>query len=661
VAPDSSVVLNLNPFFVLEESPDPKGKDQLRRAASLCFAAVKIASQLKNESMKPDSVKGNPLCMDQYKVLFGASRQPARHVADEVHVYTESRHVAVLCRNQFYYFPAMWLDTWELAVDEGDILDILKAIHSDANKMDPVQASRSALGVLTSLSRSEWAAARSDLCENELNCSALHVIDSALFVLVLDDFVETDIHVAAANMLHGTNKLVNVEGEDSLYQAGTCMNRWYDKLQIVVCHEGTAGINFEHSAIDGHTALRFVSDCYAETVISFADSIVDLIHGRGSIPHVVDAVIQRAATTKDEHGRPILDVLPKKLMFELPESVKQRIFYAETALCDDIITSDTHVLEFHEYGKNLIVGNKMSPDSFVQMSTMLAYYKLYGKVVCTYEPVLTKTFYHGRTEAMRSATPQAAQLCAMWCRKDATAAIKLQALRKATTEHSRLVKEAAAGKGVDRHLFALKSLAQRQNIQLPKFFESEAWTTLNYTILSTSNCGNPSLRLFGFGPVVADGFGIGYIIKENGLHYSVSSKHRQTSRYVQTLRATLLEMKDILKPISSVEVGHHRPSLSGVKVLPSRQSSMEYGDLYGETDMIQQLKTAASMSVPLHVSPKRRASRFFSQVVPQSGSLTFRTRNMLADFYLDGDSDTKVKDDAKIGNLSELFNANGKK
>lgn len=28
-----------------------------------------------------------------------------------------------------------------------------------------------------------------------------------------------------------------------------------------------------------------------------------------------------------------------------------------------------------------------------------------------------------------------------------------------------------------------------------------------------SNCGNPSLRLFGFGPVVRDGFGIGYIIK----------------------------------------------------------------------------------------------------------------------------------------------------
>lgn len=36
---------------------------------------------------------------------------------------------------------------------------------------------------------------------------------------------------------------------------------------------------------------------------------------------------------------------------------------------------------------------------------------------------------------------------------------------------------------------------------------------MTHNILSTSNCGNPSLRLFGFGPVVPDGFGIGYLIK----------------------------------------------------------------------------------------------------------------------------------------------------
>jgi hypothetical protein len=67
LAPDSSVVLNLNPYFVLESSPDPKlSGNQIRRAASLCFASVKMASQLRNGNLKPDTFRGKPLCMGKY-------------------------------------------------------------------------------------------------------------------------------------------------------------------------------------------------------------------------------------------------------------------------------------------------------------------------------------------------------------------------------------------------------------------------------------------------------------------------------------------------------------------------------------------------------------------------------------------------------------------
>ena len=41
LAPDSSVVMNLNPFFVLEDGPDTKtSNSQSRRAASLCYAKI---------------------------------------------------------------------------------------------------------------------------------------------------------------------------------------------------------------------------------------------------------------------------------------------------------------------------------------------------------------------------------------------------------------------------------------------------------------------------------------------------------------------------------------------------------------------------------------------------------------------------------------------
>jgi carnitine O-acetyltransferase len=61
-------------------------------------------------------------------------------------------------RNQFYYFSSLWPETGHVAVDEADILDILKAIVRHADSSVPTEeATRTALGVLTSLPRSEWA------------------------------------------------------------------------------------------------------------------------------------------------------------------------------------------------------------------------------------------------------------------------------------------------------------------------------------------------------------------------------------------------------------------------------------------------------------------------------------------------------------------------
>jgi hypothetical protein len=97
LAPDASVVLNLNPYFVLSELPDPKiSKDQISCAASLTFSSLKIASLLKHETLSPDYFKGKPLCMDQFRALFGSSRQPTKHSPtdglDEIHVYSDSSH-----------------------------------------------------------------------------------------------------------------------------------------------------------------------------------------------------------------------------------------------------------------------------------------------------------------------------------------------------------------------------------------------------------------------------------------------------------------------------------------------------------------------------------------------------------------------------------------
>ena len=112
LSPDASVVLNLNPFFVLEDGPDPKiAKDQLKRAASLCFASIKLASVLKTENLPPDTFKGRPLCMDQFKVLFGSSRQPSMDSSDDVHVYNDSSHGKWPCLLCYFYIFIFYSST----------------------------------------------------------------------------------------------------------------------------------------------------------------------------------------------------------------------------------------------------------------------------------------------------------------------------------------------------------------------------------------------------------------------------------------------------------------------------------------------------------------------------------------------------------------------
>lgn len=168
LAPDSSVVMNLNPFFVLEDGPDTKkSKDQCSRAASLCFSALKIVSSLKNETFVPDSFRGKPLCMDQFRALFGACRVPECEDKDTVAVNTDSTHVLVLDNNQMYFFQALWPDG-TLAVDEQDLVEILQGIRTDASRVAPEVSSHTAMGV------SKWLTVLKHSVINSISYTSYH-------------------------------------------------------------------------------------------------------------------------------------------------------------------------------------------------------------------------------------------------------------------------------------------------------------------------------------------------------------------------------------------------------------------------------------------------------------------------------------------------------
>ena len=49
---------------------------------------------------------------------------------------------------------------------------------------------------------------------------------------------------------------------------------------------------------------------------------------------------------------------------------------------------------------------KQSPDAFVQQALQLAWYKEQGYATATYETASTRMMLHGRTDVIRSLTPE---------------------------------------------------------------------------------------------------------------------------------------------------------------------------------------------------------------------------------------------------------------
>lgn len=510
----------------------------------------------------------------------------------------EAKHIVVLCHGQFYWFDVLDENS-DLIMTEKDVSINLQTIVDDAQKTPIQEAAKGALGVLSTENRKIWSGLRDVMTREEgsNNADCLGIVDSALFILCLDYTEPASGADLCQNMLCGTSQV------EKGVQIGTCTNRWYDKLQIIVCKNGSAGINFEHTGVDGHTVLRFASDLYTDTILRFARTI------NGQAPSLW-ASTSPDPSKRDPDSFGDVSTTPHKLEWDMVPELGIALRFAETRLADLIQQNEFATLDFAGYGKNFMTSMGFSPDAFVQMAFQAAYYGLYGRVECTYEPAMTKVFLHGRTEAIRTVTPEVVDFIqAFWAENPAQQ--KVDALKRACQKHTANTRECAKAQGCDRHLYALFSVwqkaldddgaeaassngmssngysspvdggserdpafvvgsptqnsildeeapsnghrrtnsspAREMNHSMPLIFADSGWDKLNNTIISTSNCGNPSLRHFGFGPTSGDGFGIGYIIKDEGISICASSKHRQTKRYVDALESYLIEIRRILR------------------------------------------------------------------------------------------------------------------
>ncbi|XP_552786.3 carnitine O-palmitoyltransferase 2, mitochondrial [Anopheles gambiae] len=529
--------LNYNPLLMMNPDPRPQFNDQLLRTTNLVISSLRFMKSLRAKILEPEvfhmnpaksdtpmfrtvtsmmpsfistyvayAFKAFPLDMSQYQGLFGGTRIPELG-KDRIYRTDSSRHVVVMRNGNMYAVDV--LDAQGNIEQPATLLARFERVLKDAKApaADP-------LGLLTTENRDTWATARTHLTQLGTNARSLELVDSALFCICLDDST-----IEPENLIPAIREF--------LFGDGT--NRWFDKsFTLIVAKDGTAGINFEHSWGDGVAVLRYFQEIFKETTTApFAQVGLQGVDNQSK-----DAVVP--------------------IEFTLDDRVKAAIRTAENNHNAVIDSLDMNYMKYEAINKSVCKRQRISPDSVMQLGFQLAYYKQHGAFVGTYESCSTAAFRHGRTETMRPCTVATKTFCQEVERRDSGKKKSMAELRdmmnQCSTVHGQLTKEAAMGQGFDRHLFGLKHTAQRNGLPLPALYEDPAYGAINHNILSTSTLSSPALLAGGFGPVVKDGYGIGYNIQDGYLGSVVTSykPHRNGREFVDCLRAAYEDIGKVL-------------------------------------------------------------------------------------------------------------------
>lgn len=471
---------------------------QVRRAAQWVKACLDFFAELEQETLQPDTFKGQPLDMSSYLFMSATTRIPMRF-RDALVRSPLSRHIVVLRDGEF--FKVQVLDANRKAYSALTIAKLLNQVVQSKAKRGVV-----GLASLTSMDRDSWSDVYTDL--KHTNLSAMNDIGGALFHVVLD--AEDD-----------SQKSRNEKVRSSLY--GNTINRWFDQSLTLIINNHEIGTHFEHSWGDGLSVLRLSKD----TLEKVRDWKISDFGENQSVPpdHVKKIEFSNVSPNviaKQQESQRNLAQLAQKLGLE------SRIF--------------------SDFGTDHLKSLKVSPDGFFQQAIQLAYRRLHGKTVATYESCSTQTFLGGRTETIRSATPESYAFVMefMDC-LGGDDKRKNQLLRTAIQKHSELGSEAATGRGFDRHLFALKKVAEAKGKTLPDLLTGKGYSLLEKNILSTSTLSQEFSEQASFGPVVETGLGICYHFFNNRIHFCVTSYQGDAVRMCNKIEESLVELERCLK------------------------------------------------------------------------------------------------------------------
>lgn len=476
-------------------------------AGHMIYQAARIHLNMAEESMAPESIKGTPLCMDQYRRTVCTTRVPER-ISDRIEtsqLTKNGNHIVLLYRGNFY--KVMISNADGLLYTPEAIADLVAELTSSG------VSEGAGVGVFTTALRDDAAELYKALQSEPINKASLRVVEESILVVCIDDNRDTDAEIVQNLMIS--------EGH----------NRYYDKgCQIIINKNGQIGFNNEHTGADGTTWF----------------TLFEKMHD-GAVKGI----------REDSHALP-MDLCASELKWELSEPILQRLskMKQKHQQNEEAYYVDADI--FCDFGKHEIKSLKVSPDAFFHVALQMAQYKLFGQLNSTYEPVAVRYFAQGRTECNRPCTSEVLELSRTFAEGSASSE-ELKALaQKACDAHIRRIQSCQKGHGVERHLLGLQLMqahfGPEINVhEMPELFGTAAYKKLKYDRISTSGLGYEYVRAFGFGPQTKDGFGIGYGIRDKSITTCAScrSEYRED---LEKLMTFFYEMLNSLRTILAEEL-----------------------------------------------------------------------------------------------------------
>lgn len=474
--------------------------NQCFSAAALTRGALLYHIQLLKEKVPASEGRGGaPQCMEQYKRMFSLNRVPGIE-EDHLEKYQEqdSKHVIVIAGRRLYAVPVL---SGREVVSLEDLKATFSAIQKEAKTLgnDP-----NPVPVLTSLPRTQWAQARTHMLNSVSNVDALHLVESSIFAVSLEDGIDTTNSECAKSGLVG-------DGRSS----------WFDKsFQLRIKEDGNPSINVEHSWADAPVPLGMFLD--------------------HALPYAEDEA------TKENDSMSKGAVLPfQRVQFSLDEKSLDWIREAERIIDIEIADSDVFVHQCYGLGRQVWKEAKISPDAAVHMAMQLAWRRRTGSTLPppTYATIGMVQFFKGRTETCRVVSTASEKFVNAALSKSPQAG---EYLRKACDMHVEYIQKGQIGRGIDRHLLGL-----RFEGATPELFRHPVFAKATNFILSTSNNSYISRPFVGglFGAAISNGYGICYIPGKDEVTLCVESKRSSSDTDSEEFA---YEVEQALKEVASL-------------------------------------------------------------------------------------------------------------